>query len=50
MLFNQKSVFLIIIGAALYVYINRPEVIGYGNARANAVPIGDRRTLAYKNS
>jgi hypothetical protein len=50
MIFNQKSVFLIIIGAALYVYINRPEVVGYGNSRVNAVPNADRRTLAYKNS
>jgi len=47
-LFNQKSLFLIIIGAAIYVYITQPEFIGYGNVRP-ALSNADRRTLAYKN-
>lgn len=48
MLFNQKSVFLIIIGAALYVYLMRNETIPYGNNRP-ALSNRDRLTLAYKN-
>lgn len=48
MLFNQKSVFLIIVGAALYVYIMRNEPIRYGNERP-ALTNRDRQTLAYKN-
>ena len=48
-LFNQKSLFLIIVGAALYVYLMRGDVaVPFGNARP-PLSNADRRTLAYKN-